>query len=838
MRIDVIGGGPAGLFLSILLKKERPDWQVAVHEQNPRGNTFGWGIVFSDGTMENLEEADPEVAAATRESLAHWDDIEVHFKGRVLRSSGHGFIGVGRHRFLDILERRAEELGVDLRFEERIGDVGDLETDLVVAADGVNSAVRRSMTEQFLPEVEVRNCRYTWLGTRKPFEAFTFYFRETEHGWFQAHCYQFDEDTSTFIVECREETWRSAGLDKMGKEEALAFCQNLLADHLGGYDLLDNSPHLEGSSMWLRFPVVNNERWHHENVVLLGDAAATAHFSIGSGTKLALESAMALASQLIERDGQTLSEILADYEEERRVEVLRLQNAARNSTEWFESVERRGHLDPEQFAYSLLTRSQRVSHENLRLRDRGWLERYEQWLGERLVGEGIEGPIPPMFLPLKSRGVELPNRVAVSPMAMYSASDGVPNDFHLVHLGQRALGGAGLVFTEMTCVSPDARITPGCCGLWTYEQAEAYRRIVRFIHDHSPAKVGLQLGHAGPKGSVKKPWEAPDDHTPLDEQNWTLLAASDKPFTAKNQTPRAMSRTDMDRVREQFVDSTRRGASVGFDWLELHCAHGYLLSSFLSPLTNRRDDEYGGPVENRVRYPLEVFEAMRAAWPDDRPFSVRISAVDWVEGGNSVHDAVEIARAFAEAGADFIDVSTGQVSKEQQPVYGRMYQTPFAERIRLDVGIGTMAVGNIYEPDHVNSIIAAGRADLCLLARPHLWNPHWTMHAAAELGFPDLWWPPQYLSGKRQIERIEEALEDDEMAVQLDEYAFALKDIEGTLVRISTGEGDLSTSERATYDLLAVVLELAERNITGFDFLGAPSFEGIEEVIAEELPAL
>jgi anthraniloyl-CoA monooxygenase len=506
--------------------------------------------------------------------------------------------------------------------------------------------------------------------------------------------------------------------------------------------------------MWIRFPKVTNETWHHGNVVLLGDAAATAHFSIGSGTKLALESAIALADKLTAWTDEPLCEVLDAYEAERRVEVLKLQNAARNSTEWFESVTLRGRLDPEQFAYSLLTRSQRVSHENLRLRDREWLEGYERWWTEKYAGEAEAAP--PMFVPFTVRGVTLPNRIVVSPMAMYSAEDGLVNDFHLVHLGQRALGGAGMVFTEMTCVAPDARITPGCAGLWTDEQGEAYTRIVRFIHESSPAKAALQLGHAGPKGSVKKPWEAPDDITPLEEGNWPLLSPSAIPYTPKNQTPRAMTRADMDRVRDQFAAAARRGAEAGFDWLELHCAHGYLLSAFLSPLTNHRTDDYGGPVENRVRYPLEVFDALRAVWPEDRPVSVRISAVDWMDGGNTVEDAVAIARAFAERGADLIDVSTGQVSPRQQPVYGRMWQTPFAERIRLETGMAVMAVGNIYEPDHVNSILAAGRADLCLLARPHLWNPHWTLFAAADLGYGAQWWPSQYLTGRRQFERIVE----------------------------------------------------------------------------------
>ncbi len=790
MKIACIGGGPAGLFLSILVKKARPDWPVAVYEQNPRGNTFGWGIVFSDGTMENLRAADAAVARATEASLAHWDDIAVHFRGEVLRSSGHGFIGVGRHRFLEILEERAEELDVALHFEHRVTDPESLDADLVVAADGVNSAVRSALADCFGSSVEPHRNRFTWLGTRRSFEAFTFDFRETAHGWFQAHCYQFSEDTSTCIVECREETWRAAGLDRMSKPESLAFCEDLFAELLGGHRLLDNSPHLDGPAMWVRFPKITNERWHAvlpggTPVVLLGDAAATAHFSIGSGTKLALESAIALAEKLtstlpchpreggdpetsvahwipdrVGDDGEErplrLDQVLVNYEDERRVEVLRLQNAARNSTEWFESVARRSGFAPEQFAYSLLTRSQRVSHENLRLRDRESLEAYERWLAGHLTRGEVAEAVPPMFLPLRLRGLRLPNRVAVSPMAMYSAEDGVVQDFHLVHFGARALGGAGLLFTEMTCVTPEGRITPGCAGLWTDEQAEAWRRVVDFVHASSPAKMALQLGHSGPKGSTKRPWEAGGRDTVPIENSWELLAPSPIPYVPTMPTPRAMTRADMDAVRDAFVASARRGIEAGFDMLELHCAHGYLLSAFISPLTNRRTDDYGGSLVNRLRFPLEVFDAVRAVWPEEKPMSVRISAHDWVEGGIGPDDAVEIGRLFAERGADVIDVSAGQVSAEQRPVYGRMFQTPFAERIRLEAGIATMAVGNIYEPDHVNAIIASGRADLCLLARPHLADPQWTLRAAADLGHTAQWWTPQYLSGKRQFERLAE----------------------------------------------------------------------------------
>ena len=775
MNIACIGGGPAGLFLSILVKKARPGWDVAVYEQNPRGNTFGWGVVFSDGTMENLRAADAAVADETQASLAHWDDIAVHFKGEVLRSSGHGFIGVGRHRFLEILEDRAENLGVALHYEARVTDPATLGADLVVAADGVNSAVRTALADRFGSSVEPHRNRFTWLGTRRPFEAFTFDFRETAHGWFQAHCYQFSEDTSTCIVECREETWRAAGLDRMPKPESLAFCEDLFAELLDGHRLLDNSPHLDGPAMWTRFPKVTNERWHAvlpggAPVVLLGDAAATAHFSIGSGTKLALESAIALAEKLVEATEEQgtvetqhaaserghLCAVLADYEDERRVEVLRLQNAARNSTEWFESVERRAGFEAEQFAYSLLTRSQRVSHENLRLRDRDRLEAYERWLAGHLTGGEVAEAVPPMFLPFRLRGLTLVNRVAVSPMAMYSAEDGVVQDFHLVHFGARALGGAGLLFTEMTCVTPEGRITPGCAGLWTDDQAEAWRRVVDFVHARSPAKFALQLGHSGPKGSTKRPWEAGGSDTVPIEESWELLAPSPVPYVPTMPTPRAMTRADMDAVRDAFVASAERGIDAGFDLLELHCAHGYLLSAFISPLTNRRTDEYGGSLVNRLRYPLEVFDAVRAVWPEAKPMSVRISAHDWVEGGIGPDDAVEIGRLFAERGADVIDVSAGQVSAEQRPVYGRMFQTPFAERIRLEAGIATMAVGNIYEPDHVNAIIASGRADLCLLARPHLSDPQWTLRAAADLGYTAQWWPNQYLSGKRQFERLAE----------------------------------------------------------------------------------
>jgi len=749
MNVNVIGGGPAGLYFAIQLKKARPDCNIDIFERNPKGSTFGWGVVFSDETLDNFLSADPPTHQAIRDSLYHWDDIEVHFKGARILSSGHGFSGVGRHRLLEILSQRAEDLSVNLNYGSLIEDVALLRNvDLLVAADGIFSQTRERFCEHFLPDIDWRNCRYIWLGTKRPFPAFTFFFKETEFGWFQAHCYQFNSDTSTFIVECHESTWQAAGIDKMSKDESIRFCESLFEEELAGHELISNSAHLRGSAAWITFPRVNCRHWSFENMVLLGDSAATAHFSIGSGTKLAMESAICLADVVTHSNDMPAA--LKSYEDERRLEVLKLQNAARNSMEWFEQVDLKAKLEPVQFTYSLLTRSQRVSHENLRLRDSKHLEGVERWFQKQATGE--ERPIPPMFAPLKLRDVELSNRVAVSPMAMYSATDGSPTDFHLVHLGARALGGAGLVFTEMTCISPQARITPGCTGLYHDEHTAAWQRIVSFVHNNTPAKIAMQLGHAGRKGSTKLGWEGMDE--PLDTGNWELLAPSPIPYTENNQVPREMTREDMDQVTEDFVSATKRAAVAGFDLLELHCAHGYLLSTFISPLTNKRSDEYGGSLENRLRFPTEVFAAMRAVWPPELPMSGRISATDWHESGIDADEAVDIAKAFSAVGADIIDVSAGQVVADQKPVYGRMFQTPFAERIRAETGLQVMAVGNIYEPDHVNGILAAGRADLCLLARPHLSDSQWMLHAAAELGVEEQWWPKQYLSGKDQLYRL------------------------------------------------------------------------------------
>jgi anthraniloyl-CoA monooxygenase len=751
MKIACLGGGPAGLYFAISMKLREPSHDIDVIERNKPDDTFGWGVVLSDETLQNLAANDPVSAEAIRNHFAYWDDIAVRYRGKSIVSGGHGFCGIGRKQLLILLQQRARELGVKLHFETEIdGAAAFMKThDLVVACDGLNSKVRTEFADQFKPEIELRKCKFVWLGTRQKFDdAFTFIFENTEHGWVWAHAYQFDSETATFIVECSEETFAKWKFGDMSKEESIAACEKIFVKYLGGHPLLSNARHLRGSG-WLNFPRVLCEKWSYENVVLMGDAAATAHFSIGSGTKLALESAIAMADYL--HTEPSMQAAFQKYEDARRTEVLRLQSAARNSLEWFEEVERYLHLDPVQFTYSLLTRSQRISHENLRLRDKDWLGDAEAWF-QRQAGSNNEEMRRPMFTPFKLRGLTLKNRVVVSPMAQYKAKDGTPNDWHLVHYGERAKGGAGLVTIEMTCVSAEGRISPGCTGLYTPEHEVAWKRIVDFVHTETDAKICCQLGHSGAKGSTQLGWEG--DGAPLKSGNWPILSVSEIPWSPLHQKPKAMDRADMDKVREQFVSAAKMANRAGFDMLELHCAHGYLLSSFITPLTNNRNDEYGGSPENRMRYPLEIFHAIRAVWPEQKPISVRISANDWVgEAGITPEDAVQIARMLQDAGVDICDVSAGQTSIKAKPVYGRMFQTPFSDRIRNETGIATMAVGNIYEPDHVNSILMAGRADLVCLARPHLSDPYWTLHAAAALGDRAEKWPDPYLPGRNQLYR-------------------------------------------------------------------------------------
>jgi anthraniloyl-CoA monooxygenase len=747
MKIAIIGGGPAGLYAAILLRKQRPNAEITVYERNRADDTFGFGVVFSDATLDNFEKYDPPSYRRITEEFAYWDDIAVHFKGTVHRVGGNGFCGCSRRTLLLILQMRAREVGVTLQFESEVEDEARFaDADLILLADGSNSRMREKHQAHFEPEIDLRSNKFAWMGSTKPLDAFTFIFEETEWGPFIAHAYQYEVGRSTWIFETDPETFRRAGLEGLSEHASADRMAKIFGWFLDGHPLLINR------SMWRNFPMIRSRRWVKDNMVLLGDAKATAHFSIGSGTKLAMEDAIALADAL--HDAPTVAEGLQRYEEDRREEVEKTQHAADVSLVWFEHVDRFWDFDPVQFAFGVMTRSKAITYDNLALRAPKFVAEADRVFARQVTARGfdvdLEKPAAPMFQPFRLREMEIANRVVVSPMCMYSAREGVPGDFHFVHYGSRAIGGAGLIFTEMTCVARDARITPGCAGLWNDEQETAWRRIVDFVHANSAAKISLQLGHAGRKGATKLMWDGMD--RPLEEGGWEVFSASPLPYFPDSQVPRELDRAAMDRIKAEFVAALQRGERCGFDMAELHCAHGYLLASFISPLTNRRTDEYGGSLANRLRYPLQVFEAMRAAWPSHKPMSVRISATDWADGGISGDDAVLIARAFGEAGADLVDVSTGQTVRESQPVYGRMFQTPFSEQVRNEARVATMCVGNITTADQVNTILAAGRADLVALGRPHLVDPGFTMKAAAWYG-ADAYCPPQYLPGKEQIFR-------------------------------------------------------------------------------------
>jgi anthraniloyl-CoA monooxygenase len=775
VRMAVVGGGPGGLYFAALAKQLDPRHEITVFERNAADDTFGFGVVFSDETLGGIEHADIEVFHAMRREFARWDDIDVHFRGSTFTSGGHGFAAMSRKRLLAILQARCAELGVRVGFHTEAPDVATLaaDYDLVVAADGANSMTRGKYAGSFGPNLEKRRCKYIWLGTDLVFDAFKFYVMDTPAGIMQVHGYPYSDQASTFILEMHEDVWARAGftepaglLPGQSDEVSIERIRGLCADLLGQHSLVANN------SRWTTFTTVRCATWRHENVVLLGDAAHTAHFSIGSGTKLAMEDALALAACLHEQGG--VADGLAAYEAERRPVVASTQRAAQASLEWFENIGQYTGQDPHQFAFNIMTRSRRVTYDNLRLRDPEFVAGMDRWFAAsqelRASADGSSAdaqeplePCPPMFQPFRLGRLELANRVIVSPMDMYSARDGVPGDFHLVHLGSKALGGAGLVMTEMVCVSPTGRITPGCTGIYTAEQEESWQRVTEFVHGRTRAKIGIQIGHSGRKGSTRLMWEGMDD--PLPEGNWEVCGPSPVPYGAASQTPRELTTAELEEIRGQFVAAAQAAARAGFDLLELHCAHGYLLSSFLSPLTNQRTDRYGGSLANRLRYPLEVFDAVRAVWPEDRPMTVRISATDWYPGGLDIDDTVEIARAFAEHGAAGIDVSTGQVVSEEKPAFGRSYQTPYADRVRNEIGtkygVAVIAVGAISSYDDVNSIILAGRADLCALGRSHLYDPQWTLHAAAEQGYagPGATWPDPFAAGSRrpQAGRTEDA---------------------------------------------------------------------------------
>lgn len=750
MRIAVIGGGPGGLYFSSLVKQLDPQADITVWERNAPDDTFGFGVVFSDQTLSGIKASDQSVFEDMGRSFAYWDDVDIDIDGVSFTVAGNGFAAMSRKELLHVLQRRAADHGVPVHYRTEAPPVEELmaDYDLVIASDGINSAVREKFENEFGTTIDPRECKYMWLGTDLVFEAFEFFIRNTPYGVMQIHAYPMDAHMSTFIVEMHEDVWRAAGFDAVdaaslppgvSDEASIARIKEVFADILGDHTLVANN------SKWVTFRTIRNQTLVHENLVLMGDAAHTAHFSIGSGTKLAMEDALALAACL--REQPTVETALKAYDQERGPVIKSTQRSAQASLEWFEELGQYSGQDAVQFAFNLMTRSRRITYGNLQERDPAFVQQVDTWLLDHEIARGRvpagTAPVPPMFLPYSVRGVVLPNRVAVSAMDMYSSVDGVPGDFHLVHLGSKALGGAGLVMTEMVCVSPEGRITPGCGGLWNDDQEAAWKRIVDFGHT-TFAKMGIQVGHSGRKGSTKVMWEGIDQ--PLDDGNWPIMAPSPIPYLSHSQVPAEMTRADMDMVRDQFVETAKRAARAGFDVLELHCAHGYLLSSFLTPVSNQRTDEYGGSLENRLRYPLEIFDAVREVWPQDRPMFVRISASDWVPDGISFDDILDIARAFKEHGVDVIDVSSGQTTPDAKPEYGRSYQTPFSDRIRNIVGIDTMAVGAISSWDDVNTNIAAGRSDLCAIGRPHLYDPQWTLHAAADQGVK-VPWPTPYVGG-------------------------------------------------------------------------------------------
>ena len=761
MKVAIVGAGPGGLYFAILAKKAWPDWDISVIERNRPDDTFGFGVVFSDETLGAFHDYDLPSYEAIRRAFAYWGDVDVVYRGQTIRCGGNGFCGCSRVTLLMLLQARCRELGVRLEFQREIGGIEELAgADLIVAADGINSRIRETHKAHFRPSVDLRPNKFTWLGSTRPMDAFKYFFRETPHGIVLAHCYQYEKGASTWIFEMNADTWEKFGFASQDEDAMCRTLEGVFAEELAGHALIKNR------SLWRNFPTIRNETWVMDNVVLVGDAKATANFSIGSGTKLAMEDAIALFEAF--RMHADVRHALSHYDAQRREDVEKTQHAADVSLAWFETMKRYWGMDPLQFAFGVMSRSKQITYENLHLRDPGFLADVAKWFAvkQKSLGYVVDtaNPPPPMFTPFRLRGMTLENRVVVAPMDQYMAEEGVPADWHMVHLGSRALGGAGLVFTEMTCTSPEARITPGCTGIWNEAQAVAWKRIVHFCHAQSKAKLCMQIGHSGRKGSTQLGWERMDH--PLERGNWELVAPSPLPWAGDSQVPREMTRADMERIREDFVRAARLADSAGFDMLEVHCAHGYLLSSFISPLTNLRTDDYGGTILNRLRYPLEVFRACRAAWPEAKPMSVRISATDWAPGGLPEADLLVLAREFKAAGADLIDVSSGQVVPQQKPVYGRMYQTPFSDKIRNELGIATMAVGNITTADQVNTIVVSGRADLVALARPHLANPSFTLQASAWYQHPGQFWPLPYLSGRDQAYRLAQRAREDWIAAR------------------------------------------------------------------------
>jgi anthraniloyl-CoA monooxygenase len=749
MKVAIVGGGPGGLYFALLAQKAWPRWDITVYERNRPDDTFGFGVVFSDQTLDSFKAYDGPSYEMIRRRFAYWGDVDVVYKGRSMRSGGNGFCGCSRVALLHILHDRCRELGVKLVFQKEIKKLEDVaDADLVIVADGINSVVREANKDHFKPSVDLRPNKFVWLGSTRPLDAFKYFFREAPEGIILAHAYQYEEGRSTWILETDEQTWKNFGFDRMDEAAMLETAERLFAEELDGHRFIANR------SLWRNFPTITNQTWVKGNAVLVGDAKATAHFSIGSGTKLAMEDAIALFESI--RKHQTVEKALRVYDTARREEVEKTQHAANVSLAWFEHMRRYWDMDPLQFAFGVMSRSKQITWENLELRDPDFVREVRHWFSKKLKDQGFDvdlaNPPVPMFTPFRLRGMTVQNRVAVSAMDQYSATDGVPGDWHLVHLGSRAIGGAGLVFVEMTCVSPEGRITPGCTGLWNEAQRDAFRRITDFCHANSKSMLCLQIGHSGRKGSTQLGWEKMDH--PLESGNWPIVSASPIPYyEGISEVPKELSAAEMQKIVQQFAKSAALADEAGFDMLEVHMAHGYLLASFISPLTNKRTDEYGGSIENRMRFPLQVFRSCREKFPQHKPMSVRISAADWAPGGLSGEDLLALTKMLKEAGCDLVDCSTGQTVPQQRPLYGRMFQAPFADWVRNETGIATMTVGAITSADQVNTLLASGKADIVALGRPHLANPYFTLQASAWYQDAGQFWPPQYLPGRDQAYR-------------------------------------------------------------------------------------
>ncbi len=706
MKIVILGGGPAGLYFALLTKKANPRHDITIIERNPAGVTYGWGVVFSDRTLASFQRADYKTYEQITNHFVIWDAIDVLYRGETIRCGGHVIASITRKQLLYILQRRCDELGIALKFGCEVNDLAELpESDLLIAADGLNSIVRKTYTPIFKPSIELGKARYIWLGTHKVLDSFTFIFRENKHGLFQVHAYPFSGTTSTFIVECDEASWLKAGLDKAGEAESLAYCEQLLADDLDGAPLLSNN------SKWISFPTLKTRTWHSQNIVLLGDAAHTAHFSIGSGTRLAMEDAIALATAIEQHPDLEIA--LNEYELERKPVVEVFQRAAQESQTYFETIKRYLNLEPVQFTFQLLTRSGRISYDDLRLRDTHFGDAVDRWFTRQASGHSLIAAPPPMFTPLKLRELTLANRLVLSPLSTCPAQDGIPHDAYAAQLTGSALSGAGLILTEPTSVSAQGRVTPACAGMYDETHVAAWARIVESMHATSHAKIAIQLNHAGRRGSTRPRTEGLD--RPLKQGNWPLLSASSLPYTPQSQLPQELDRAAMDQVRNDFVRASQLAQEGNFDLLQLNFAHGYLLASFLSPLTNQRRDEYGGNLEQRLRFPLEVFDAVRAAWPADKPISVAISASDYVKGGFTIEDAVSVTQVLKVRGCDIVEVRAGQTTIDGEPAYGRAFLTPLSDRVRNEAGIPTMVGGYLTTSNEVNTILAAGRADLCIM---------------------------------------------------------------------------------------------------------------------------